>query len=197
MPTAVVTLHLQVAGLDDHWDFPEFLHLRVLDITLEYWENPTSTKDVQRGFHNILAFSTSPALEHVRLELRYSSSMTLSMQDMDSGDATTDVYRAQYADLHAVLARPTFSSLSRVTIAPYAPHREGLVSAKDQALKLIDFLRTLFAPWCVRRIVNLVCSVRCLSGSDGVVVVDKGEGPRCVEQWVSSWGHDWEKYLTD
>ena len=148
----------------------------MLDITVFDSGDLTPTGDIQRAFHSILASLTTPALEHVRLELQPGSLITPSTQDMDSRDATTD---AQYADLHAVLARPIFSSLHRLTVVLYAPHREGLpvMSAKNVALKHLHFLRALFAPWCMRGIANLACvaggSDRCVDA----IAVDKGEVP--------------------
>ena len=176
MPTAVVTLH--VTGMNGVWGFPQFLHLRVLDITLGDWEEAMSKKDVLRRFHSIMASLTSPALEHVRLELWAIYSISLSMQDMDSREATTDAYRAQYADLHAVLARPTFSSLHRVMVVLYDAHGKRLVPAKDVVLKWLDFLRALFAPWCVRGITNLACIARVwASNCVDAIAADKGEVP--------------------
>ena len=150
----------------------------MLDITLLYWMSPVSTQDVQRGFHSILASFTSPALEHVHLELRSLSSMAPSTQDMDSTDASTDAYRAQYAGLHTVLSRPIFSSLARVTVVWYNGRNRGVMSAKDVALKHLDVLRALFAPWRVRGIVSLACAIynavdKCLDA-----VVDEGKGLR-------------------
>ena len=171
---------MHVAGLYDLSDFPQFSHLRVLDITMVCIKWPISTEDVQRSFHNILVSLTSPALEHVRLELRGSIATTPSMQDMDSRDATTDADRAQYADLHAVLARPIFSSLRRVTLVLEAFYGEKMVSAKDMELEHSDFLRALFAPWCVRGIVNLASTVTGLSGFVDTIAVDKGEGPHLI-----------------
>ena len=165
--------------MDDHWGFPQFSHLRVLDITVDPWGGPTSTEDIQRAFHNIFASLTSPALEHVRLKLKLSSGTTLPTQDMDSRDAATDAYRAQYADLHAVLARPIFSSLRRVTVVLNTFYGEDLVSAKDVAL--LDFLRALFAPWCVRGIVNLACATRGWHNFVDAIAVDKGKGPRYID----------------
>ena len=148
---------MHVAVLSGLWDFPQFSHLRVLDITISVFGASILTEEVQQAFHNILASLTRPAHQHVRLELRGSIATTLSTQDMDSRDATTDAYRAQYADLHAVLARPIFSSLHRVMVVLYTPQRGKLMSAKDMALGHLDFLRALFAPWCVRGIVSLAC----------------------------------------
>ena len=140
-----------------------------------------STKDVQRVFHNILASLTSPVLEHVHLELQLTFGMTLPAQDMDARDTITDAYRAQYADLHAVLARPTFSSLHRVTVVLCSDHGEGSMSAKPVTLGHLDFLRALFAPWCVRGIVNLASTVRRLGGFVDTIAVDKGEGPHLID----------------
>ena len=95
---------------------------------------------------------------------------------MDSRDATTDAYRAQYADLHTVLARPIFSSLHCVTVALNAFYREDSVPAKDVALEYLDFLRALFAPWCVRGIVSLACVASDRNDLVDAIAVDKGEG---------------------
>ena len=179
-PTAVVTLH--VAALNEHLGFAQFSHLRVLDITLD-WTNHKSTKDIERASHSILAPLTSPALEHVRLELKlYYGARLLSTQDMHLRDATTDTYRAQYADLHTVLARPIFSSLHCVTVALNAFYEEDSVPAKDVALEYLDFLRALFAPWCVRCIISLACVItdspkRCVDA-----VVDEGKGLRFIKR---------------
>ena len=170
---------MHVAGLGDPWGFPQFSHLRVLDIKISCIVIPISTEDVQRAFHSILASLTSPALEHVRLELRGSIATTLPIQDMDPIDATTDAYRAQYSNLHAVLARPIFSSLRRVTVVLNTFYGEDLVSAKDVAL--LDFLRALFAPWCVRGIVNLACATRGWHNFVDAIAVDKGKGPRYID----------------
>ena len=168
--------------MDDHWGFPQFLHLRVLDITAsDRGGDPKSTEDIQRAFHNILVSLRSPALENVHLELQFFSSMAPSTQNMDSRDATTGAYRAQYADLHAVLARPTFSSLHRVTVVLCSDHGEGSMSAKPVTLGHLDFLRALFAPWCVRGIVNLASTVRRLGGFVDTIAVDKGEGPHLID----------------
>ena len=181
---------MHVAGLGDPWGFPQFSHLRVLDIKISCIVIPISTEDVQRAFHSILASLTSPALEHVRLELRGSIATTLPIQDMDPIDATTDAYRAQYSNLHAVLARPIFSSLRRVTVV-LSPtiYRD----AKDVALKWLDFLRALFAPWCVRGIVNLACVADSISGFVDTIAADKGEGPHFIE--LRDRGYDLEAAL--
>ena len=147
----------------------------------------TSTEDIQRGFHTILASLTSPALEHVRLELQCFAVTTLSTQDMDSRDTTTDAYHAQYADLHADLIRPTFSSLHCVTVVLFPLHREELMSAKYVALKWLDFLRALFAPWCVRGIVSLACVIRDSAKKSLDAVVDEGKGLRSFKR--SDWNH--------
>ena len=170
---------MHVEGFGDRWCFAPFLHLRVLDIT--HWDNTTSTKDLQWEFHSILASLTSPVLEHVRLELHFSAATPLT-QDMDSRDATTVADGAQDTDLHAVLARPIFSSLHRVTVVLCLRGRKRLVSTKDVPLKHLDFLRALFAPWYVRGIANLACAI-CSSGLSfsWEVAVDKGEGPRYID----------------
>ena len=150
----------------------------MLDITISGFGRSISTEDVQRAFHNILASLSGPVLEHVRLEFQCFTAATLSTQDMDSRDATTDTYRAQYADLHAVLARPTFSSLCRVTIVLCSDHRQGSMSAKPVMLGHLDFLRALFAPWCVRGITNLACIARVwASNCVDAIAADKGEVP--------------------
>ena len=148
--------------LADHWGLRQFLHLRVLDIKLIDFMISMVTEDVQQRFHSILAFLTRLALDYMRLALRFLSHITLSTQDTDPRDATTDADHAQYADLHAALARPTFSSLHRVTLVVYCPGPQTLMSAKDMALKRLDFLRVLLAPWCVpvRGIVSLTCIVQ-------------------------------------
>ena len=152
----------------------------MLDITVLDSGDLTPIGDIQRAFHSILASLTSPALEHMCLTFWTSHFPTLSMQDMDSRDATTDAYRAQYADLHTVLACPSFSSLRRVTVVLDACYREELVSAKHRELKWLDFLRALFAPWYVRGIANLACVTRTKDQS-WHVAVDKGEGPRRID----------------
>ena len=172
---------MHVAVLGDHWGFPQFLHLRVLDITISCFPGSISTEGAQRAFHNILVTLTSPALEHVRLELWGRFATRPSMQDMGSRDATTDAYRAQYADLHAVLARPTFSSLHRVTVVLFFPPGDGLVSAKDLAIESLDFLRALFAPWYVRGIVSLACVVNEYTKLRLDAVVDEGKGLRPIK----------------
>ena len=111
--------------------------------------------------------------------------------DMYPRDATTDAYRAQYANLHAVLARPIFSSLHRVTVVLYTPLQEELMSAKDVALGHLDFLRALFAPWCVRGIVSFACAVLDRTDHGVVTVVDEGKGLH----WHKQPGSDgeWQK----
>ena len=171
---------MHVAGLDDRWGSPHFLHLRVLDITVICW-GPPSRETVQQESHTILTSLTlSPALEHVRLVLQCFTATTPSTQDMESRDATTVADRAQYADLHAVLAHPIFSSLHRVTVVLSSIFQEGLVPAKDVALKRLDFLRALFAPWCVHGIANLACAISTNSRSWEVAVA-KGKATRYID----------------
>ena len=55
-----------------------------------------------------IASLTSPALEHVRIDVRVYSLLTLSTKDMDSRDASTDADRAQFAAHH----RPSEASHS-------------------------------------------------------------------------------------
>ena len=177
-PTAVVTSHVAVS--DNHWGLPRFLHLHALDITLRYWMDPMSTKDIQLVFHSILASLTTPVLENMRLELHvHSFTRTSSTQDMDSRDASTVADCSQYADLHAVLARFIFS-LHRATIVLFDFNPAQLMSAKDVALERLDLLRALFAPWCERGITNLTCTAITESAS-WEVVVDKGDGPRFLD----------------
>ena len=189
MPTAVVTLHVTV--LDNHWGFSQFLHLRVLDITFLYWTDPMSTKDIQRGFHNILASLRSPVLEHVCLLLRFPSSMPLFRRDID---AATVADPAQYTDLHAILARPIFSSLHRVTIVLHNDDEES-ISMEDLVLEPLDFLRALFAPWCVRGIVSLACAIHDNVDKRLNAVMDEGKGLRSIK-W-SGWNFDREKLFAD
>ena len=184
MPTAVVTFHF--TGLDVHWGLPQLLHLRVLDITLTYWTDPMSTEDVRRRLHSILVSPTSPALEHMRLVLWSRSYIILSGQDIYSRDATTHADREQDTDMHATLARLIFASLDCVTVVLYGADREGSAAEKDVALKLLGFLRMLFAPWCVRGIVSLACVARASTRSLDVVV-DKGEGPPSIKE--SGWDY--------
>ena len=193
MPTAVVTFHF--TGLDVHWGLPQLLHLRVLDITLTYWTDPMSTEDVRRRLHSILVSPTSPALEHMRLVLWSRSYIILSGQDIYSRDATTHADREQDTDMHATLARLIFASLDCVTVVLYGADREGSAAEKDVALKLLGFLRMLFAPWCVRGIVSLACVARASTRSLDVVV-DKGEGPPSIRQSVWDYG-SLEELLAD
>ena len=139
------------AGLDEDWGFPQLLHLRTLDIILEI-RAVMSVKDLQQKLHNILASLTSLALEHIRLIL------DLPRLYLEKMNTVTD--RAQYADLHAVLARPIFASLHRVTVVLHDSRVKTSIPADHLALELLGFLHALFAPWCVRGIVSLACTIR-------------------------------------
>lgn len=68
-----------------------------------------------------------------------------------------------------------------MTVVLYKDNTEGLMSAKDVTLEHLDFLRALFAPWCVRGIVNLACAARGWRDPVDAIVVDKGEGSRCID----------------
>ena len=186
-PTAVVLLHF--AELEVHWGFPQFLHLRVLDITFFYQRDPMSTEEIQQRLHNIFASLTSPVLERVRLQFSSFLSSPLYTRDTDSRDATTLADPAQYADFHTVLARPIFSSLHRVTVELYDDRRQQkMMSAKDMPHKRLGFLRALLAPWYVRGIVSLACVLRS-SPQSFDAVVDGGKGLRWLELL------NWEDYL--
>ena len=163
----------------------------MLDIKLVYLGSSVSTKDVQRELYSALASLASPALERMRLLLQFPLYMPLSGQVIDT---TTLADRAQYADLHAVLARPIFSSLHRVTVVLYTAGEKESKSPNNPALEFLVSLRALFAPWCVRGIVNFVCAARPLSQPLDVVV-DKGEGLRSIK-WSGS-ERGWEQLLAD
>ena len=146
-----------------------------------------STKDVQQVVYSILATLTSPALERVRILLSFSSSMPLFRRDVDS---------TMLADLHAALARPIFSSLHRMTVVLY--NRESMsVSVEALVLGPLDFLRALFAPWCVRGIVSLACALHDDFDKRLNAVVDdsEGKGVRSIKR--SGWSFDREKLFAD
>ena len=153
------------------------------------------TKDVHRGLHSIFASLISPALKRVRLVLECASSKPLSKQDMDWRDTTTDTDHAQYADLHAALAHPTFCSLHRVTVVLYNGRSRGVMSAEDQALEFSDFLRALLAPWCMRGIVSLACVIHDYVNKCLYAVVDEGKGLRSIKR--SGGDYDWENPMAE
>ena len=153
-----------VAALDQYWGFPQLLHLRTRDIMLEL-RAFVSVKDVQQKLHHILASLTSLALEHIRL--------VLDLPDLYLGKTNMVTDRTQYAGLHAVLARPIFSSLHRVTVVLYGDNLNKSISAENLAIKLLVFLHALFAPWCVRGIVSLACTVQDSDTFIDAVVYDR------------------------
>ena len=162
------------------YGFAQLTHLRVLDVTLAYSKMHVSSEDLRQELRSILVSLTSPALESIRLVFEVGSIVASSGQDA-SFDNTTNC--AQYADLHDVLARPAFSCLRRIQVVLCACQWKHRMRVKDLALNSLIFPHALLAPWCMRGVVNLACIIRA-PGEPVIIVLDKWEGPRCLESPV-------------